>query len=148
MSSLRINSISANAPCLQAELEQEISSLAQSSMALQGAAGELGDSGQAIQHLAQQKEGQPMMIPLASALYVAAELAVPDKVLVDIGTGYFSEKATDEGVDYCRRRVNNLKENIEAIGKIMHERRSVMMRVNQVLQSKMAAQNAAQTAAL
>ena len=31
---------------------------------------------------------------------------------------------------------------------IMHERRSVMMRVNQVLQSKMAAQNAAQTAAL
>ncbi len=35
--------------------------------------------------------GQPMMIPLASALYVAAELAVPDKVLVDIGTGYFSE---------------------------------------------------------
>ena len=32
-----------------------------------------------------------MMIPLASALYVAAELAVPDKVLVDIGTGYFSE---------------------------------------------------------
>lgn len=58
MSSLRINSISANAPCLQAELEQEISSLAQSSMALQGAAGELGDSGQAIQHLAQQKEGE------------------------------------------------------------------------------------------
>ena len=32
-----------------------------------------------------------MMIPLAAALYVAAELAVPDKVLVDIGTGYFSE---------------------------------------------------------
>ena len=32
-----------------------------------------------------------MMIPLASALYVAAELAVPEKVLVDIGTGYFSE---------------------------------------------------------
>ena len=27
-------------------------------MALQGAAGELGDSGQAIQHLAQQKEGE------------------------------------------------------------------------------------------
>ena len=107
------------------------------------------------------------------------------------------QKATDEGVDYCRRRVNTLKENIEAIGKvsskvriampavfthlflltairddanaavrtcctpsnlltlsqlsvlqIMHERRSVMMRVNQVLQSKMATQNAAQTAAL
>ena len=53
-----INSISADAPCLQGELEQEISSLAQSSMALQGAAGELGDSGQAIQHLAQQKEGE------------------------------------------------------------------------------------------
>lgn len=28
------------------------------------------------------------------------------------------QKATDEGVDYCRRRVNNLKENIEAIGKV------------------------------
>ena len=58
MTRLSINSISADAPCLQGELEQEISSLAQSSMALQGAAGELGDSGQAIQHLAQQKEGE------------------------------------------------------------------------------------------
>ena len=58
MSTIRINSISVYAPCLQGELEQEISSLAQSSMALQGAAGELGDSGQAIQHLAQQKEGE------------------------------------------------------------------------------------------
>ena len=28
------------------------------------------------------------------------------------------QKATDEGVDYCRRRVNTLKENIEAIGKV------------------------------
>ena len=28
------------------------------------------------------------------------------------------QKETDEGVDYCRRRVNNLKENIEAIGKV------------------------------
>lgn len=33
--------------------------------------------------------GAPMMLPLTQSLYVEGELADADKVLVDIGTGYY-----------------------------------------------------------
>ena len=42
---------------LQENLENEINNLAQSSMALQKAAGEYGNSGRALEQLAEQKEG-------------------------------------------------------------------------------------------
>ena len=35
--------------------------------------------------------GQPMLVPLTQSVYVAADLASTDHVLLDIGTGYFME---------------------------------------------------------
>lgn len=43
---------------VQESLESEINNLANSSMALQKAAGEYGNSGRALEHLAEQKEGK------------------------------------------------------------------------------------------
>ena len=43
---------------VQQQLEEEIQSLAQSSLALQKAAGEFGKSGRAVEALAEQKEGE------------------------------------------------------------------------------------------
>ena len=43
---------------VQQQLEEEIQSLAQSSIALQKAAGEFGKSGRAVDALAEQKEGE------------------------------------------------------------------------------------------
>lgn len=101
---------------LQENLENEINNLAQSSMALQKAAGEYGNSGRALEQLAEQKEGvteatcelvssveyatdmrkwgdagQPMLLPITSAVYVSGSLMSNDKILLDIGTGYFAE---------------------------------------------------------
>ena len=35
--------------------------------------------------------GQPMLVPLTGSLYVNGTVTQPDKVLLDIGTGYFIE---------------------------------------------------------
>ena len=102
---------------LRDNVEADVQNLTQSAVALQRAAGEFGKSGQAIEKLAEQKEGklwetvgraqadtvlnlttasfvaagQPMLVPVTSSLYVKGVVANPDRVLVDIGTSYFIE---------------------------------------------------------
>ena len=48
-------------------------------------------SGTALEALAEQAEGTAMMVPLTDSLYAPGKLGSTDKVLLDIGTGYFVE---------------------------------------------------------
>ncbi len=96
------------------QIENEINNLAHSSVALQKAAAEYGNSGRALEQLSEQQEGmetpwgavssvcllisvwhicadQPMLLPLTSAVYVSGKLASHDAILLDIGTGYYAE---------------------------------------------------------
>lgn len=129
---------------VQEQIENEINNLAQSSVALQRAAGEYGSSGRALEQLAEQQEDQPMLLPLTSAVYVTGQLASHESILLDIGTGYFAERTPDQGVDYCRRKVNMLKENLDKIGQVIKEKNQQLTMVNQMLQGKIQAAQAAQ----
>ena len=44
-----------------------------------------------LEALAEQAEGTAMMVPLTDSLYAPGKLGSTDKVLLDIGTGYFVE---------------------------------------------------------
>ena len=35
---------------------------------------------------------QPLLVPLTTSLYVSGALADKDRVMIDVGTGYFLEK--------------------------------------------------------
>lgn len=37
--------------------------------------------------------GKPLLVPLTTSLYVPGTLADTEKVIVDVGTGYYVEKA-------------------------------------------------------
>ncbi|MBA0760301.1 hypothetical protein Gotri_023054 [Gossypium trilobum] len=54
-----------------------------------------------------------MSVPLTASLYVPGTLDDADKVLADIGTGYFVEKTMDEGRNYCERKINLVKSNFD-----------------------------------
>lgn len=122
---------------IREQLEEEVQSFVRSSVALQKAAGEFGSSGRAIESLSEQKEGQPLLLPLTSSLYVAGTLASTDNVLVDIGTGYYMEKSTDEGIDYCKRKVMYLKEKLDQIGAAIKDKQRILTEVNGALGRKM-----------
>ncbi|KAJ0238118.1 hypothetical protein HA466_0242320 [Hirschfeldia incana] len=51
---------------------------------------------------------------LNASLYVPRTLDETDKVLVDIGTGYFHREWRN-GKDYCQRKINLLKSNYEQL---------------------------------
>jgi len=44
--------------------------------------------------VAKQKEGTPLLVPLTTSLYVPGRLASSEKVIVDVGTGYYVEKVS------------------------------------------------------
>jgi len=70
-------------------LESTCDELADKSMQLQRIMAHYSGSNKAVQALADSKVGQPVMIPLTESLYVPAKLANTERVLVDVGTGYY-----------------------------------------------------------
>ena len=73
------------------QLEGELNTLSESFQSLQAAVSRFFQSGTALEALAEQAEGTAMMVPLTESLYAPGKLGSTDKVLLDIGTGYFVE---------------------------------------------------------
>uniref|UniRef100_A0A164SME0 Prefoldin subunit 5 n=1 Tax=Daucus carota subsp. sativus TaxID=79200 RepID=A0A164SME0_DAUCS len=69
----------------------------------------------ALHDLSLRPQGKKMLVPLTASLYVPGTLDDSDKVLVDVGTGYFIEKTMLEGKDYCERKINLLKSNYDQL---------------------------------
>ena len=49
-------------------------------------------SQEALKEMKSENDNKPLLIPLTNSLYHTARLTQVDKVVVDIGTGYFVEK--------------------------------------------------------
>ena len=73
------------------QLEGELNTLSESFQSLQAAVTRFFQSGTALEALAEEAEGTAMMVPLTDSLYAPGKLGCMDKVLLDIGTGYFVE---------------------------------------------------------
>ncbi|KAK8948266.1 putative prefoldin subunit 5 [Platanthera guangdongensis] len=78
-----------------------------------------------------------ILVPLTASLYVPGILDDAEKVLVDVGTGYFIEKTMAEGKDYCERKVNLLKSNYEELFEMASKKKSMADELALVLQGKL-----------
>ena len=118
------------------QIEEEIQQLTQNLDQLTKAANRYHTSGRALEAFKDETEGKEMLVPLTSSLYVPGTLGSTEKVLLDIGTGYFVEKTPEDGVDYCKRKVNLVKENMDKILEFIKQRQSQAAQVNQVFSAK------------
>lgn len=59
-----------------------------------------------IEELLKEIVGKDMFVLFMELLYVLGKIVVVDKVLFDVGTGYFIEYDIEKGIDYCKRKVN------------------------------------------
>lgn len=118
----------------------DIERLASSSIALQRAANAFEASGHAIASLGDSKEGHPVLLPLTESLYVTGEVADTQNVMVDIGTNYYVEMTCDAGIQYCNRKAEKLRGEIDNLQKVVKGKRNALTQVNLVLQQKLMAQ--------
>ncbi|PRW44299.1 prefoldin subunit 5 [Chlorella sorokiniana] len=125
------------------QLEQELQTMTQNAVALQGTAGKFAAAGQAVEYLQEQKQGQPVLLPLTESLYVGGALESVDSVLLEVGTGYFVERDIEGGVDYCRRKVLFVKDKLEQLSQLVKQRQAMLAQVDALLDQRMGEQQAA-----
>lgn len=82
-------------------------------------------------------------MPLTSSVYVEAELTGCDRVLIDIGTGYFVEQETESAKSYYERKVAYVQEQLNKLAPTIQEKRSMVQVLTQLAQQKQKAATAA-----
>ncbi|XP_062201527.1 prefoldin subunit 5-like [Phragmites australis] len=78
-----------------------------------------------------------MLVPLTASLYVPGSLDDAEKILVDVGTGYFIEKTMAQGKEYCERKINLLKSNFDELLEMATKKKTVADEMGMLLQAKL-----------
>ncbi|KAL2159266.1 hypothetical protein VTH06DRAFT_2701 [Thermothelomyces fergusii] len=81
-----------------------------------------------------------ILVPLTNSLYVKGRIADPDRVLVDVGTGYYVEKDTKSAAEFYEAKVKELAGNIQGLEGIVQAKTNNLRLVEEVLRQKMLAQ--------
>eukprot|EP00401_Gymnodinium_catenatum_P070351 CAMPEP_0117571424 /NCGR_PEP_ID=MMETSP0784-20121206/59744_1 /TAXON_ID=39447 /ORGANISM="" /LENGTH=163 /DNA_ID=CAMNT_0005369583 /DNA_START=21 /DNA_END=512 /DNA_ORIENTATION=- len=119
------------------QLEKELGSLANNLEALREAEGRFKSSMNDLNYLTPENEGQAMMVPLTSSLYVDGKMNNTSTVVVDVGTGYFIEMSVARAKEFCARRIKMLSDNAGKVEKVMKEKRKHLETVTITMQQKL-----------
>lgn len=69
-------------------------------------------------------------------MHVAGTLTSPNRILVDVGTGYVVEMGADRATDYCRRKVEYVRARLDEVGGVMASRQSAITQIGSVLAAR------------
>ncbi|KAK4380507.1 hypothetical protein RND71_002369 [Anisodus tanguticus] len=122
---------------LKEQADLEVNLLQDSLNNIRTATTRLEIASNALQDLSLRPQGKKMLVPLTASLYVPGTLDDAEKVLVDVGTGYFVEKTMIEGKDYCERKISLLKSNYEQLLDVATKKKSIADETGVILQAKL-----------
>mmetsp|Transcript_11973 Transcript_11973/g.43733 ORF Transcript_11973/g.43733 Transcript_11973/m.43733 type:complete len:107 (-) Transcript_11973:708-1028(-) len=83
-------------------------------------------------------EGQEALIPLTASMYVPGNIATTEKVLVDVGTGYYVEHAPKDASAYCDRKISFLEEQMKNLSDVIDAKKAQLDDAGMQLQQKRA----------
>eukprot|EP00040_Diaphanoeca_grandis_P039419 m.259002 g.259002 ORF g.259002 m.259002 type:complete len:150 (+) comp37438_c0_seq1:73-522(+) len=129
---------------MRQELQGEVEYLTNSLKQLKGAQEKYVNSLQSLESITSENDGNEVLVPLTGTLYAKGTLDTDQKVLVDVGTGYFIEKSVPGAKDFFKRRNEYLKEKMEQIQPIVMAKMKEKHMVEEMLQATMAKIEAAQ----
>ncbi len=84
--------------------------------------------------------GKTILVPLTSSLYVPGKLADTEHVLVDVGTGFYVEKTTEDARKFYDGKIEELGSNIKELETIVNGKANNLRMVEEVLRQKMLTQ--------
>lgn len=108
------------------------------------------ESGEALTKCSPGNADKDILVPLTGSMYVPGKLKDPEKVVVDVGTGYYVEKDIPNAKEYFTKKVKYVTEQMEKVQAIGNEknriRDAVMDVMEMKLQQQFSQQKAGQTA--
>ncbi|XP_023229138.1 prefoldin subunit 5-like [Centruroides sculpturatus] len=129
---------------LKQQLDQEIDLFGTSLQQLKIAQTKYQESGECVEKLIPETEGKEMLVPLTTSMYVPGNIVDVNKVIVDIGTGYFVEKDIPSAKDYFKRKINFVTQQMEKIQRLANEKITMRDAVIEIMEGKLQATLAAQ----
>ncbi|KAL1586865.1 hypothetical protein WHR41_03997 [Cladosporium halotolerans] len=85
-------------------------------------------------------QDKTLLVPLTSSLYVPGKLASTSHVLVDIGTGFYVEKTTDDALTFYAAKIEELGKNIKDLENVVNGKANNLRMIEEVLRQKMLVQ--------
>ena len=93
-----------------------------------------------------ENKDKEILVPLTGSMYVPGNLNDPEKVVVDVGTGYYVEKDIDSAKEYFTKKVKYVTDQMEKVQAIGNEKNKIREAVMDVMEQKLQAQFAQQQA--
>ncbi|KAA8652046.1 hypothetical protein EYZ11_004175 [Aspergillus tanneri] len=142
--SVNINSLSApQLRALQTRLSSELEHLTSSHAKLRAAQSKFRDCVRSINEgvLGSEKKGTDgkdgILVPLTSSLYVKGKLTDREKVLVDVGTGFYVEKTAQKAIEFYDEKIKTLEANLLELEKIVQTKSSQQRLFEDALRQKL-----------
>ncbi|XP_037803238.1 prefoldin subunit 5-like [Penaeus monodon] len=128
---------------LKNQLDQELQFFNESLQQLKIAQLKFNESGECVDKVTPGVKGKEVLVPLTSCMYVPGTIADAEKLLIDIGTGYYVERDVPGAKDYFTRKVKFVTEQMEKIQKIAAEKSKLREVVMDIMEVKVDQQLAA-----
>uniref|UniRef100_A0A669PUS2 Prefoldin subunit 5 n=3 Tax=Phasianidae TaxID=9005 RepID=A0A669PUS2_PHACC len=81
-------------------------------------------------------EGKDLLVPLTSSMYVPGKLSDVERVLIDVGTGYYVEKTADDAREFFKRKIDFLTKQMEKIQPALQEKHAMKQAVVEMMSQK------------
>ncbi|KAJ3354455.1 subunit of tubulin prefoldin [Allomyces javanicus] len=135
-------------PQLQAvrqQLDEEITHLTSSYTQLKQAQAKFSACIEALGAVTPEHQGthgltetdRAILVPLTNSLYVPGKLNNTERVIVDVGTGYYVDKKVDDAKAFYKRKVEFLQGNLDTLQQTIIAKQNNMRVLVEVLQYKM-----------
>ncbi|KAG1177489.1 hypothetical protein G6F70_000431 [Rhizopus microsporus] len=125
MSQQQVNITDLDLPSLQqvkTQLEEELNHLTQSYSKLKTVQGRFADCADSVNSLKTEKS--------------EGKLSDVNKVIVDVGTGYFVEKSVSDATTFYKDKVDFVKNNLGTLEKTITDKQSTLRAIVNVMQEK------------
>ena len=129
---------------LRGSLVNEIQILQQSLSSLKMVQQSFTASEQAVDQLKPIEANKEILVPLTGSLYVPGKLISSDRVLIDIGTGYYIQKQVDEAKKYFNKKIAFMSKQIEQLSPVLQQKAMTRDDVMEIMQYKQQMQQAVQ----
>ncbi|XP_074023102.1 LOW QUALITY PROTEIN: prefoldin subunit 5 [Numenius arquata] len=121
---------------LKGQLEQEVEFLSSSMAQLKVVQTKYVEARDCLSVLSKSNPGKDLLVPLTSSMYVPGKLSDTERVLVDVGTGYYVEKTADDARDFFKRKIDFLTKQMEKIQPALQEKHAMKQAVVEMMSQK------------
>ncbi|CAN0452856.1 unnamed protein product [Ascophyllum nodosum] len=118
--------------------EEEVQALSNNFVKLRDAQARFSESISAVETLKETVDNKEILVPLTRSLYVPGRIVEPDKMLVDVGTGYYVEKDQKKTVEFLERKKAIVETNLESLRNTIDLKRKNLEMIVSVMRRKIA----------